>query len=141
MTLPVHLKDNIHSKKLYVARVNGNQRIYCGGTYRYGRITANIRELGTYTVCVDTIAPKITPVGESTWKKRGVVTFRIADGETGIRSYRGKIDGKWVLFKYSSKNARLWCDLKAEGIAPGSHEIEIEVEDMRRNKANLLIKL
>ena len=141
VTLPVHLKDNIHSKKLYVARVNGNQRIYCGGTYRYGRITANIRELGTYTVCVDTIAPKITPIGENTWKKKGVVTFRIADGETGIRSYQGKIDDKWVLFKYSSKNARLWCDLKAEGIAPGSHEIEIEVEDMRRNKANLLIKL
>ena len=133
LTLPVLLNEGINSKKLFVARVNGNQRTYCGGTYKYGRITANIRELGTYTVCVDTIAPRIVPTGETTWKKRGVVTFRIEDGETGIRNYRGKIDGKWVLFKYSSKNARLWCDLKAEGIKTGNHKIEIEVEDMRRN--------
>ena len=141
ITLPIMPDEGVDTKKLYVARVDGKQRVYCGGTYRYGRITANVKELTTYTVCVDTVAPKITPIGESTWKKKGVVTFRIADGETGIRSYRGKIDGKWVLFKYSSKNARLWCDLKAEGIAPGKHEIEIEVEDMRRNKTNLLIKL
>ena len=134
LTLPVNLSKTFDSKKLYVARVDGERRIYCGGKYDYGRITANIKELGTYTVCADTIAPKITPIGESTWKKRGVIAFRISDGETGIRSYRGKIDGRWVLFKYSSKNARLWCDLKAEGISSGRHTVEVEVEDMRRNK-------
>ena len=134
LTLPIRLDKNFDSKKLYVARVDGARRIYCGGTYRYGRIVANITELGTYTVCSDTTPPTIAPIGESTWRKRGVITCRIADGETGLRSYRGKIDGKWVLFKYSSKNARLWCDLKAEGIGPGRHIVEIEVEDMRRNK-------
>ena len=133
LTLPVYLDNDIDYRKLYVARVDGNRRIYCGGTYRYGRITADIKELGTYTVCVDTIAPKITPIGEATWRKRGVLAFRITDGETGIRSYRGMIDGRWVLFRYSSKNARLTCDLKAEDIAPGKHEVEIEVTDMRGN--------
>ena len=133
LTLPIRLDKPFDGGKLYVARVDGDRRIYCGGKYRYGRITANVRELGSYTVCSDTIAPKITPIGETTWKKRGVVAFRISDGETGIRSYRGTIDGKWVLFQYNSKNARLWCDLKAEGVAPGPHTIEIEVEDMRRN--------
>lgn len=141
LTLPVIPQGDVDAKKLYVARVDGDRRISCGGTYKYGRITANISELASYTVCVDTIAPKITPIGEGTWKKRGIVSFRIADGETGIRSYRGKIDGKWVLFKYSSKNARLWCDLKAEGIAPGNHEIEVEVEDMRRNVRVLKINV
>ena len=138
LTLPV-MPKSIEASKLYVARVDGKQRIYCGGKYRYGRITANIRELTTYTVCIDTIAPKITPIGEIAWKKRGVVSFRIADSETGIRSYRGKIDGKWVLFQYSSKNARLWCDLKAEGISCGRHTIEVEVEDMRRNVKKLVM--
>ena len=139
LTLPVIPKGNVDAKKLYVARVDGKQRVYCGGTYKYGRITANVKELATYTVCVDTIAPKITPIGESTWKKQGRVVFRIADGETGIRSYRGMIDGKWVLFKYSSKNARLWCDLKAEGIAPGNHKVEVKVEDMRGNVRTLVL--
>ena len=139
LTLPVMPKGDVEATKLYIARVDGDRRISCGGTYKYGRITAHITELASYTVCADTVAPKITPIGETTWKKRGVVTFRITDGETGIRSYHGKIDGKWVLFKYSSKNARLWCDLKAEGITPGSHEIEIEVEDMRQNKSRLTL--
>ena len=133
LTLPVRLDKPFDSKKLYVARVDGNRRIYCGGTYKYGRITTNITELGNYTVCADTTPPTITPIGENTWKKRGVVAFRITDGETGLRTYRGKIDNRWVLFKYSSKNHRLWCDLKEEGIGSGRHTVEIEVTDMRGN--------
>ena len=141
ITIPILPKVGMDVSKLYIARVDNNQRVYCGGRYKHGRITANIKELGTYTVCYDTIAPKITPVGGSTWKKKGVVTFRISDGETGIRSYRGMIDGKWVLFKYNSKNARLWCDLKAEGIARGKHKVEIVVTDMRGNVKKLVLNV
>ena len=137
ITIPVCPKKGIDGKKLYVARIDGKRRISQGGTYKYGRITANITELGTYTVCVDTIAPKITPIGSTTWKQQGKVVVRIGDGETGIRDYRGTIDGRWVLFQYSSKTARMTCDLKAEGIAHGKHEVEIVVTDMRGNKSKL----
>ena len=133
ITLPTHKSESVDGSKLYVARVDGKRRTYCGGTYQYGRITANVTELGTYTVCADTIAPKITPIGSTSWRKQGRIVCRIADGETGIRDYRGTIDGRWVLFKYSSKNARLTCDLKAEGIGPGHHHVEIKVTDMRGN--------
>ena len=133
ITLPTHKSESVDGSKLYVARVDGKRRTYCGGTYQYGRITANITELGSYTVCADTIAPKITPIGSTSWRKQGRIVLRIADGETGIRDYRGTIDGRWVLFKYSSKNARLTCDLRAEGIGPGHHQVEIKVTDMRGN--------
>ena len=139
VTIPVWPDRGVDGSKLYVARVDGRRRISQGGTYRLGRITANITELGTYTVCVDTVAPKITPIGSTAWKQQGRVVFRIADGETGIRSYRGTIDGRWVLFKYSSKTARMTCDLKAEGIGPGRHEVVIEVEDMRGNVGELVL--
>ena len=133
LTLPVSPKPGVDVSKLYVARVEGNRRAYVGGEYKFGRITANITELATYTVCADMIAPKIVPVNNAAWKRQGSVVLRIADGETGIRSYRGRIDGRWVLFKYSSKTARLTCDLKAEGIGPGRHEVEVEVTDLRGN--------
>ncbi len=133
ITLPTHKSESVDGSKFYVARVDGKRRTYCGGTYQYGRITANITELGSYTVCADTIAPKITPIGSTSWRKQGRIVLRIADGETGIRDYRGTIDGRWVLFKYSSKNARLTCDLRAEGIGPGRHQVEIKVTDMRGN--------
>ena len=74
------------------------------------------------------------PSGDCTsWRKQGRIVCRIADGETGIRDYCGTIDGRWVLFKYSSKNTRLTCDLRAEGIGSGHHTIEVEVTDMRGN--------
>ncbi|MBQ2970054.1 MAG: M23 family metallopeptidase [Bacteroidaceae bacterium] len=133
ITLPTHKSESVDGSKLYVARVDGKRRTYCGGTYQYGRITANITELGSYTVCADTIAPRITPIGSTSWRKQGQIVCRIADGETGIRDYRGTIDGRWVLFKYSSKNASLTCDLRAEGIGPGRHQVEIRVTDMRGN--------
>ncbi len=133
ITLPTHKGESVDGSKLYVARVDGKRRIYCGGTCRYGRITANVTELGSYTVCADTVAPRITPIGSTSWRKQGQIVCRIADGETGIRDYRGTIDGRWVLFKYSSKNARLTCDLRTEGIGPGRHQVEIRVTDMRGN--------
>lgn len=141
VTIPVWPDRGVDGSKLYVARVDGRRRISQGGTYKFGRITANITELGTYTVCVDTVAPKIIPIGSTAWRQQGRVVFRIADGETGIRSYRGTIDGRWVLFKYSSKTARMTCDLKAEGIGPGRHEVVIEVEDMRGNVRKLVMAL
>ena len=141
ITIPIWPDRGIDGSKLYVARVDGRRRISQGGTYKFGRITANITELGTYTVCVDTVAPKITPIGSTAWRQQGRVVFRIADGETGIRSYRGTIDGRWVLFKYSSKTARMTCDLKAEGIGPGRHEVVIEVEDMRGNENRQIFEL
>lgn len=137
ITLPIIKDYTIDGSKLYVARVNGKSRISQGGTYKYGRITANITELGTYTVCVDTVAPRITPIGSATWRNSRKIVLRIADGETGIRDYRGEIDGRWVLFKYSSKNAQLTCDLKAESIKPGKHKVEITVTDMRGNENKL----
>lgn len=139
ITIPTHKDWHIDGSKLYVARVNGKRRTYCGGTYRFGRITANITELGTYTVCADTIAPKITPISSTSWRSSRKIVCRIGDGQTGIRDYRGMIDGRWVLFKYSSKNAQLTCDLKAEGIKPGKHKVEIVVTDMRKNVRTLTI--
>ena len=133
ITIPFFEDCDIDPSKLYIARVDGKRRTYCGGTYEYGHIKANITELGSYTVCADTIAPKITPIGSTSWRKQGRIVCRIADAETGIRDYRGTIDGRWVLFKYSSKNARLTCDLRAEGIGPGRHRVEITVTDMRGN--------
>lgn len=134
ITLPTRKEAHIDGSKLYVARVNGKRRTYCGGTYKYGRITANITELGTYTVCADTLAPRVTSINSSAWSKQRRIELRISDAETGIRDYSGTIDGRWVLFSYSSKNARLTCDLKAEGIAPGHHKVEVTVTDLRGNK-------
>lgn len=59
----------------------------------------------------------------------------MADGETSIKSFKGTLDGKFVLFKYSSKNSRLTLDMRAEGVARGEHELKVVVEDACGNVA------
>ena len=54
------------STKYYVARVTPKGSMYsAGGTYEDGFMKTRIRELGTYTVAVDTVPPEITPVGKT----------------------------------------------------------------------------
>ncbi len=87
------------STKYYVARVNAKGRKYSvGGRYEDGALVASVRELGTFTVAVDTVPPQITAVGKQQWAKNRKVVFRLKDKETGIVSYRGTIDGEFALF-------------------------------------------
>ena len=85
--------------KYYIAGVNPQGGKYSvGGTYKDGFMETRIRELGSYTVAVDTVPPVITPINSKFWARSRRIVFRIRDRETGIRSYLGKIDGKYALF-------------------------------------------
>ncbi len=119
--------------KYYVASVWGNALHYVGGTYENGWMKAPIRELATYTVAVDTVPPQVQPLNRRMWERSKEIAFRLSDKHTGIRSYKGKIDGKFVLFTYNLKR-RLACRLKEARIESGKHHtLELEVTDFCGN--------
>jgi hypothetical protein len=104
-----------------------------GGTYKNGYMTTSIRELGTYTVALDTIAPKVVPLNKPQWKT-GNIRFKIRDAETGIKNYKVYIDGEFVLFKFSSKNATLSC-IDPKRIKKGKvHRMQVIVTDYCDNE-------
>ena len=109
------------STKYYVARVTPKGSMYsAGGTYEDGFMKTRIRELGTYTVAVDTVPPEITPVGKNTWGRNGKVVYRLKDKETGIRAYRGTIDGKFALFGRPNLTKSHWeCKLDPKHVKKG----------------------
>lgn len=114
--------------KYYVMQKKKGRKTSMGGYFENGFMHASVRELGTYTVGVDTIPPKVVPLGREQWKK-GNVQFRITDAETGIKDYKVHIDGQFVLFAFSSKNARLKMkhpERLKKGVA---HEMEVVVTD------------
>ena len=66
----------------------------------------SVRSFGTFVVTVDDDPPEIRPLNISPGKNMastGEIRIRIRDGFSGIRSYRGTIDGEWVLFEYDAK--------------------------------------
>ena len=114
--------------KYYIARKYKGRKSSAGGRYEGGFMHADIRELGTYTVAVDTLAPRVLPLNQSQWKT-GNIQFRIGDAETGIKDYKVYIDGKFVLFKFSSKNARLTCMHPGKIKKGVRHKMEVIVTD------------
>ena len=118
--------------KYYVAGVTargGKYRI--GGKYEDGVIKVRIRDLGTYTVAVDTVLPVITPVNQAQWGRMGKIIFKAKDKETGINTYRGTIDGKYALFgKPNSISGNLVCELDPKHVEKGGkHVVEMTVTD------------
>lgn len=118
--------------KYYVAGVTargGKYRI--GGKYEDGVMKVRIRDLGTYTVAVDTVPPVITPVNQAQWGRTGKIVFKAKDKETGINTYRGTIDGKYALFgKPNSISGNLVCELDPKHVEKGGkHVVEMTVTD------------
>lgn len=120
--------------KYYVVRKHKGRKASAGGYFEEGFMHTNIRELGTYSVAIDTIAPRIVPLNKPQWKS-GNIQFKIRDAETGIKEYKVYIDGQFALFKFSSKNARL------SSLHPGRmkkgvpHRMEVVITDYCGNVA------
>lgn len=104
MTLKI-AEDTIPNKSLYgIVVVEGNKESWVGGTYKEGYMTVNIRELGQkYAVSYDNKAPVITPVTPQKWVPQKQITIKLSDNKSGIASYRGTIDGQYVLFEKDIK--------------------------------------
>ena len=129
--------------KYYVAGVTargGKYRI--GGKYEDGVMKVRIRDLGTYTVAVDTVPPVITPLNQAQWGRTGKIIFKAKDKETGINTYRGTIDGKYALFgKPNSISGNLVCELDPEHVEKGGkHVVEMTVTDGCGNRTTKQFK-
>lgn len=140
-TVPLHSSCELHiglrrkpvedMTKYYVARVTARGKYSAGGRYEDGFMKTSIRELGTYTVAIDTVPPVIIPLNKNLWVRNGKVTFRLKDGQTGIRSYRGTIDGKYALFGRPNLTKSVWeCKLDPKRVGKGGkHTVEMTVTD------------
>lgn len=119
--------------KYYVVKKSKGRKASAGGRFEDGYMHTDIRELGTYSVDIDTVPPKVTPLNKPQWKN-GNIQFRIRDAETGIKDYKVYIDGKFALFKFSSKNARLSSKHPKKIKRGVTHEMEVVVTDYCGNE-------
>lgn len=125
--LPAHLQ----SKALLV---NAN-KISQGGTYENGFVSADLRGFGSFYVVLDTVPPRITPINISNGKSLAAtsrIQFKISDNLSGIKTFTGRINGKWVLMEYDAKTASLWHTLDDQ-TGKGKHDFQLTLTDMKLN--------
>lgn len=127
--------DTLENKRQYgVVRLQNGRASWIGGTYRNGWIDANIRELGSYTIRQDTKAPVITPLNQQTWISKRNFVFRLTDNLSGVQTYRGEIDGQFVLFEMNNKSV-ITYRFDKERLRPGKHELKLIVTDACGNES------
>ena len=127
--------EGIDREKLIICEKTPDGYSWVGGKYADGWVTATISSQGVYDIAVDTVPPVLTPLNEAAWGQNAQVVFRLDDDETKPTSFRGTLNGEFVLFKYNRKERRLSLDLKQENVKSGVHALRVEAVDACGNKA------
>lgn len=121
------LPQSLYSKVVVVDTRGVSQ----GGSFENGYVVASPRVFGSFYVTTDTIAPYITPVNIAPGKdlsKASRISMKIADNLSGIKSFNGFIDGKWVLMEYDPKTRSLWHKFDGS-FSAGPHKFELILID------------
>lgn len=106
-----------------------------GGEPDAGFIKATAKAFGDFYIRIDTVPPVITPINirnGSNLKGISAIRLRMSDNLSGVKSFAGKIDGKWVLVEWSYKT-RILSYTFTNDIAPGKHNFEFTVIDAKNN--------
>ncbi|MES2805892.1 MAG: M23 family metallopeptidase [Bacteroidota bacterium] len=119
-------------EKMFIGRIEG-KKINYNPTYRKDSIfNTKVKILGKYALVADSIAPKITmavPV-EGKWiSEQKTIQLSIYDEVSGIKSYNGYLNGKWVLFEYDNKTRKLTHYFTDGIVAEGANDLKVVVID------------
>lgn len=134
------LKEELRSKAVMI-NIDRNGKYYSrGGEWRNNYLTTQSKNLGGFAVMIDTVPPTIKPYNiynNKNMSNNSSLIVTIADNLSGIKSYRGEIDGKWILMEYEAKKAQLIHDF--DNLSKGEHLFKIELDDGVGNKSVLEI--
>lgn len=127
--------DTLDNKQQYgIVRLQNGRRSWTGGVYRNGWVDADIKEMGSYTLGQDLVPPTITPLNPATWVSQQAIALRLSDNLSGVQTYRGEIDGQYVLFEMNSKSV-ITYHFDKERLARGKHTLKLIVTDACGNQS------
>jgi hypothetical protein len=106
-----------------------------GGIYQDGYVKARPAAFGDFFVKLDTVAPVITPINirnGSNLNGARMLSLRISDNLSGVKSYSAKIDGKWILLQQDYKT-RVFRYIFDQSVSAGKHTFELTATDNKDN--------
>lgn len=120
-------------KKLFIASLNRKKKPSYSRTKKNGtKFTTSTKNLGTYFLAKDTIPPKVKPVNfaKDKWiSSKKYLKIKVTDDLSAVRSYRGTINGKWILFEYDAKKGMLTYDFNDVAFTEAKHNLKLIVTD------------
>ncbi len=119
-------------EKMFIGRIEGKKMNY-NSTYRKGNVfTTKVKVLGKYALAIDTVAPTINialPIQGKWISAQKTLQLSIYDELSGVKSYNGYLNGKWILMEYDNKTRKL-THFFEDGIATdGANDLKVVVTD------------
>ena len=100
--------------KTYIAKLEKDDKSsFVSNSLKNDNLIADIKLLGDYMIKVDSIPPSINliDIEDSQWiSNRDKLQIKINDKNSGIRSYRGTLNDKWILLEYNPMKGILTYD-------------------------------
>ena len=124
-------------KYMHIAKKNKGGKLYYVSTKRKDNTLYTLsKNLGEYTLKTDNEAPKISSIGfkNGDWLTRfKTIKVKIYDRGSGIKSYRGTIDGEWIRMAYDPKRNVLTYDFSDKTLEGTLHKLKVVVIDNVNN--------
>ena len=130
--------DTLKLRQTFIAKKTEKKLSFISTTLDKGHWKTKVKDMGDFTLARDSVAPKIFPSNfrPNQWlSKFKFIKVKISDDFSGIKSYRGTINGEWVLFEYEPKRKLLTYDFSDKVFDLAKHELQLEVVDNVGNKA------
>ncbi|TDD94439.1 M23 family metallopeptidase [Flavobacterium cellulosilyticum] len=141
-TVPVHSNFTISIEdikfsesqrdKVFIGSINGTKINYIPTTRKEKMLTAKTKTLGKFALVLDTSPPivSIAKSIEGQWLSNvNSIQFTISDALSGIKSYNGYLNGKWVLFEYDNKTRKITHAFSDGIVAEGANDLKLIVTD------------
>ncbi|RZJ73655.1 M23 family metallopeptidase [Flavobacterium sp.] len=146
--IPVHSNFNVviddksipesDREKTFIASINGSRLSYNSTKRKGTTFSTYTKNLGGFKLAKDVDAPKITSVKKIEGKtlNDANISFAISDALSGIREYKGYLNGHWVLFEFDYKSKRIthWFSTD-DFLVDGRNELKLVVTDNVGNSA------
>ena len=144
--VPLHKKmtlnftlDSLSSFQRFIGKVSSKGKVsYVGSKVLGDKIQAKTKEFGTFKVCRDSIQPKIRPINFSDKKwitSNKTLKLYIEDLQSGIKSYKATINGKFALMEYDYKKGTIVYNFEDGVSVVGENKLRVFVEDNVGNSA------
>jgi len=119
-------------EKMFIGLINGKKISYYN-TKRYkNSFTIYSKYLGDYKLIKDGKPPKIKSdkrIGGKWISNLNELQFSISDELSGIKSYDGYLNGKWILLEYEYKTRKLIHRFSDGIVTEGKNDLKIVITD------------
>ena len=131
--------DSLETNPWCIACLNKKKKLdYVYSVAKDGKRISKGGTPGIYVLSKDTLAPSITPLNfkPKQWLSNySFLKLKIEDDFSGIKSYRGTINGQWILLEHEPKNNTLTFAFEDIDFDQSQLNFKLDVEDQQGNSS------